>query len=108
MAAIAKPLRRALVLIGFMGAGKSTVARELARALGVAPLDSDELLERRLGHSPARISSLTSRPSSSVRSPSPSPPANSIRAASASPAGSASGAASASSATHRYIAPLSR
>ena len=46
MAGIARPLRRALVLIGFMGAGKSTVARELARALGVAALDSDELLER--------------------------------------------------------------
>jgi shikimate kinase / 3-dehydroquinate synthase len=36
-----------------MGAGKSTVARELARALGTDPIDSDELLERRLGRSPA-------------------------------------------------------
>jgi shikimate kinase / 3-dehydroquinate synthase len=54
MAGIAKPPRRALVLIGFMGAGKSTVARELAQALGVAALDSDELLAERLGHSPAR------------------------------------------------------
>jgi shikimate kinase / 3-dehydroquinate synthase len=36
-----------------MGAGKSTVARELARALGTDPLDSDELLTRRFGHSPA-------------------------------------------------------
>jgi shikimate kinase/3-dehydroquinate synthase len=44
----------AFVLIGFMGAGKSTVARELAAALGVDPLDSDELLEERLGHSVAR------------------------------------------------------
>jgi shikimate kinase/3-dehydroquinate synthase len=42
---------RAIVLIGFMGAGKSTVAGELAGALGVAPLDSDTLLEERLGHS---------------------------------------------------------
>jgi len=41
----------ALVLIGFMGAGKSTVAAELAEALGVAALDSDTLLEQRLGHS---------------------------------------------------------
>jgi shikimate kinase/3-dehydroquinate synthase len=39
----------AFVLIGFMGAGKSTVARELADALGVAPLDSDELLAVQLG-----------------------------------------------------------
>ena len=31
----------ALVLIGFMGAGKSTAARELAQALGGEPLDSD-------------------------------------------------------------------
>jgi shikimate kinase/3-dehydroquinate synthase len=54
MAGIGEPLRRALVLIGFMGAGKSTVARELARELGVAAIDSDELLEQRLGHSPAR------------------------------------------------------
>jgi shikimate kinase / 3-dehydroquinate synthase len=54
MAGIGKSPGRALVLIGFMGAGKSTVARELAQALGVAALDSDELLEERLGHSPAR------------------------------------------------------
>jgi shikimate kinase/3-dehydroquinate synthase len=33
-----------------MGAGKSTVAAELSEALGVAPLDSDKLLEERLGH----------------------------------------------------------
>jgi shikimate kinase / 3-dehydroquinate synthase len=44
----------AFVLIGFMGAGKSTVARELALALGVEELDSDRLLEERLGHSLAR------------------------------------------------------
>jgi shikimate kinase / 3-dehydroquinate synthase len=40
----------AYVLIGFMGAGKSTVAAELARALGGQALDSDALLEQRLGH----------------------------------------------------------
>ena len=45
--------RRALVLIGFMGAGKSTVARELARALGTEALDSDDVLSARFGHSPA-------------------------------------------------------
>ena len=40
----------AFVLIGFMGAGKSTVAAELAEALGETPLDSDILLEQRMGH----------------------------------------------------------
>jgi len=54
MADLTRPPRRALVLIGFMGAGKSTVAGELARALGVRALDSDALLQERLGHSPAR------------------------------------------------------
>jgi shikimate kinase/3-dehydroquinate synthase len=44
----------AFVLIGFMGAGKSTAAHELADELGVAPLDSDALLEQHFGHSVAR------------------------------------------------------
>jgi shikimate kinase/3-dehydroquinate synthase len=46
--------RRALVFIGFMGAGKSRAAREVAAALDVGALDSDALLEERLGHSIAR------------------------------------------------------
>ena len=54
MAQVTQAPARALVLIGFMGAGKSTVAGELAEALGVSALDSDELLEERLGHPPAR------------------------------------------------------
>jgi shikimate kinase / 3-dehydroquinate synthase len=41
----------AFVLIGFMGAGKSTVAAQLATTLGGRALDSDTLLEQRLGHS---------------------------------------------------------
>ncbi|HEY3865578.1 MAG TPA: bifunctional shikimate kinase/3-dehydroquinate synthase [Solirubrobacteraceae bacterium] len=45
---------RAIVLIGFMGAGKSTVAVELAAALGGTPHDSDALLEERFGHPVAR------------------------------------------------------
>jgi shikimate kinase / 3-dehydroquinate synthase len=45
---------RALVFIGFMGAGKSTAAAEVARALGVDALDADRLLEDRFGHSIAR------------------------------------------------------
>ncbi len=54
MAVLARAPRRALVLIGFMGAGKSTVAAELARSLGTSALDSDELLTQRLGHSLAK------------------------------------------------------
>jgi shikimate kinase/3-dehydroquinate synthase len=50
MASVGQAPRRALVLIGFMGAGKSTVAAELAQALGVTALDSDELLAQRFGH----------------------------------------------------------
>jgi shikimate kinase/3-dehydroquinate synthase len=42
---------RALVFIGFMGAGKSTAAAEVAKALGVDALDTDRLLEQRLGRS---------------------------------------------------------
>jgi shikimate kinase/3-dehydroquinate synthase len=44
----------AFVLIGFMGAGKSTAATELAAALGTAALDSDRLLQERLGHTVAQ------------------------------------------------------
>jgi shikimate kinase/3-dehydroquinate synthase len=39
----------ALVLVGFMGAGKSTSARALAAGLGVEALDSDHVVEQRLG-----------------------------------------------------------
>jgi shikimate kinase/3-dehydroquinate synthase len=41
--------RRALVFIGFMGAGKSSAARTVAAELGTEPLDSDRELERELG-----------------------------------------------------------
>jgi len=40
----------AFVLIGFMGAGKSSAAGELAEVLGGRALDSDVLLEERFGH----------------------------------------------------------
>jgi shikimate kinase/3-dehydroquinate synthase len=51
MAGLVEAPTRALVFIGFMGAGKSTVAAEVASALGVQALDSDRLLEQSLGHS---------------------------------------------------------
>jgi shikimate kinase/3-dehydroquinate synthase len=51
MARLAAAPDRALVFIGFMGAGKTTAAAEVAAALGVTALDSDRLLEQTLGHS---------------------------------------------------------
>jgi shikimate kinase/3-dehydroquinate synthase len=41
---------RAIVFIGFMGAGKSTAARRLADASGERAVDVDALLEERFGH----------------------------------------------------------
>lgn len=43
------PANRAVVCIGFMGAGKSTAARSLAKALGSTPIDVDGVVEERLG-----------------------------------------------------------
>jgi len=38
-----------VVLVGLMGAGKSTVGRELASLMGYDFLDTDDELERRMG-----------------------------------------------------------
>ncbi|HEV2062705.1 MAG TPA: shikimate kinase, partial [Solirubrobacteraceae bacterium] len=38
-----------IVLVGFMGAGKSTAARDIAASSGAVALDADELLAERLG-----------------------------------------------------------
>jgi shikimate kinase len=48
------PVRR-IVLVGFMGAGKSTVGRELARQLGWRFLDMDRRIEQDAGLSVAEI-----------------------------------------------------
>ncbi len=50
------------VLIGFMGAGKSTVAADWPRLLGDTPLDSDAMLQERFGHSVAREFELHGEP----------------------------------------------
>jgi shikimate kinase/3-dehydroquinate synthase len=52
----------ALVLIGFMGAGKSTLATRLAQRRGRAPIDGDVLLVERFGHSVAREFELHGEP----------------------------------------------
>lgn len=44
-----------IVLVGFMGAGKSTVGRSLADRLGLPFLDSDTVIEERAGRSIAQI-----------------------------------------------------
>ncbi len=46
---------RSIVLVGLMGAGKSTVGRRLARRLGLDFVDSDEEIERVADHSIAEI-----------------------------------------------------
>lgn len=44
-----QPKRKTLVLIGFMGAGKTSVGKELAELLGCALCDTDQETERRAG-----------------------------------------------------------
>ena len=44
--AIARRLRRPVVLVGLMGAGKSTVGRKLAGLLGTDFVDADEAIEQ--------------------------------------------------------------
>jgi shikimate kinase len=49
-AALPRP-DRCIVLVGLMGAGKSTVGRRLAKRLGLAFIDSDEEIEKAAGRS---------------------------------------------------------
>ena len=46
---------RNIILAGFMGTGKSTIGHRLARALGWAFLDTDEIIERQAGKTIAQI-----------------------------------------------------
>jgi shikimate kinase len=47
--------QRAIVLIGFMGTGKSEVGRRLAQRLGRAFVDTDQMIEERAGKRVAAI-----------------------------------------------------
>lgn len=44
-----------IVITGFMGAGKTTVARELARALACEAVDLDEFIKAREGRTPRAL-----------------------------------------------------
>lgn len=46
---------RLVVIVGFMGSGKTTVARELARLLNCKAIDLDELISKREHRSPGEI-----------------------------------------------------
>jgi shikimate kinase len=46
---------RSIVLVGLMGAGKSTVGKRLARRLGLPFVDADEEIERAADHSITEI-----------------------------------------------------
>ncbi|WP_366512891.1 shikimate kinase [Sphingomonas telluris] len=55
MGKLSDRLDRPLVLVGLMGAGKSTVGRRLARRLGLEFIDTDEAIESAAGCSAAEI-----------------------------------------------------
>ena len=46
---------RRIVIVGFMGCGKTTVAQALARQLGCDSIDLDSFISEREGRSPAEI-----------------------------------------------------
>ena len=52
---LAKRLDRPIVLVGLMGAGKSTVGRRLAKRLGLSFVDSDSAIEDAAGLSAAEV-----------------------------------------------------
>ena len=52
-----------LVIVGFMGCGKTTVAKALAQRLGCAMVDLDSFITDREGHTPAEIIVQDSEPS---------------------------------------------
>lgn len=55
MSELARRLDRPVVLVGLMGAGKSTVGRRLAKRLGLSFVDSDSAIEDASGYSAAEV-----------------------------------------------------
>lgn len=55
MEKLSNRLDRPIVLVGLMGAGKSTVGRRLARRLGLPFIDSDDAIEDAAGYSAAEV-----------------------------------------------------
>ncbi len=55
MEKLSRKLDRPVVLVGLMGAGKSTVGRRLAKRLGLDFIDSDRAIEEAAGASTAEI-----------------------------------------------------
>jgi shikimate kinase len=55
MAASATHSRENLILVGFMGTGKSSIGRQVARRLGFQFLDTDQLIVEREGRAIAQI-----------------------------------------------------
>jgi shikimate kinase len=55
MQKLSERLDRPIVLVGLMGAGKSTVGRRLAKQLGVPFVDSDDAIEDAAGYSAAEV-----------------------------------------------------
>jgi shikimate kinase len=48
-------MEKHIILIGFMGSGKSTVGKELAKQLNLSFVDSDEVIEKQQGKSISQI-----------------------------------------------------
>lgn len=55
MEKLSERLDRPIVLVGLMGAGKSTVGRRLAKRLGLPFIDSDSAIEAAAGYSAAEV-----------------------------------------------------